>query len=165
MIKVSLPLLAGILALGLTGCGTAGLPTALSPVLLQAGSLAVGDFDARTGQDLAQFAISQNSGGTGYCYQFVAQAIHAHLPAFLSGNHAYMAAEQLALSPHFKEVNILPGQLALLPAGAVVVWSQGSSVSGHISIADGRGNEVSDHIEPQMSAHYGGGLPRVFLPR
>lgn len=164
MIKVSMPLLAGFLALSLTACGTAGLPAAVSPLLMQSGSLQIEGLDAPLGQDLAQFALSQNSGGTGYCYQYVAQAIHAHLPAFLTGNHAYLAADQLALSPHFKELGIAPEQLPFLPAGAVVVWGQGSSVSGHISIADGRGNEVSDHIEPQMRAHYGGGLPRVFVP-
>lgn len=164
MIKVSLPLLAGFLALSLTACGTASLPTALSPVLMQSGTLQIQGLDTQLGQNLAHYAISQNTGGTGYCYQYVAQAIHAHLPGFLSGNHAYLAADQLANSPHFKEVAISPEQLTLLPAGAVVVWSQGSSESGHISIADGRGNEVSDHIGPQMRSHYGGGVARVFVP-
>lgn len=155
-----------LLSSSLTACGTAAFPGAVAPVAVQAsGTLDVGPYNAQLGQNLAQFAISQNSGGTGYCYQYVAQAIHAHLPGFLSGNHAYLAAEQLAQSPHFKEVAVAPSQLSLLPAGAVVVWEQGRSESGHISIADGRGHEVSDHIQAQMLAHYGGGQPRVFLPR
>ncbi|MGV3523414.1 MAG: hypothetical protein ACO1RX_04280 [Candidatus Sericytochromatia bacterium] len=127
-------------------------------------SLPTGSVDAQLGNRLANFAISQSSGGTGYCYQYVAGAIHAQLPAFLSGGHAYMAADQLASSPYFQEISVSRQQLASLPAGSVVVWSQGTSESGHISIADGRGNEVSDHIAPQMSAHYGGGSPRVFVP-
>ena len=30
--------------------------------------------------------------------------------------------------------------------------------------ADGNGNEISDHIAPQMLAHYGGAGQRTFLP-
>jgi hypothetical protein len=149
---------------GLSACNQSFLPNVVTQSQLQMGHLTLGEFDSQLGQNLAQYAISQNTGGTGYCYQYVAQAIHAHLPGFLSGNHAYLAADQLAVSPYFKEVAISPEQLTLLPAGAVVVWSQGSSESGHISIADGRGNEVSDHIGPQMRSHYGGGVARVFVP-
>ncbi len=148
----------------LSACNQSVLPNLITQVPSQSGNVVLGEFDTQLGQNLANYAISQNTGGTGYCYQYVAQAIHAHLPAFLSGNHAYLAADQLAVSPHFKEVAISPAQLTLLPAGAVVVWSQGSSESGHISIADGRGNEISDHIGPQMRAHYGGGVARVFVP-
>lgn len=150
----------------LTACSHIEMPSlALSGQMPGAAlSLPAGTVDAQLGSQLANFAISQSTGGTGYCYQYVASAIHAKLPAFLSGGHAYMAADQLASSPYFQEVTVSSQQLASLPAGSVVVWSQGTSESGHISIADGRGNEISDHIAPQMRAHYGGGSARVFVP-
>ena len=75
-----------------------------------------------------------------------------------------MAADQLAANPAFKEVAVPASQLASLPAGAIVVWGKGTSESGHISIANGQGYEISDHISPQMLAHYGGGAARVFVP-
>jgi hypothetical protein len=166
LVKLSLPtlILSSFVAVSLSACSDYALPTSVSPITMQAGQLQLGNFDQGLGQNLAQYAINNTSGGTGYCYQYVASSIHAHVPAFLSGLHAYMAADQLASSPYFKEVGLASEQLALLPAGAVVVWSQGSSESGHISIADGQGHEISDHIAPQMQAHYGGGAYRVFLP-
>ena len=127
-------------------------------------TLELGSYDAALGQQLAGYADSNTSGGTGWCYQYVAQAVHAYLPDFLYGGHAYLAADQLAASPYFREVAVSPAQLPALPAGAVVVWAKGSSPSGHISIADGRGREISDHVAVQMTSHYGGGAPRVFLP-
>lgn len=130
----------------------------------QAGSLAVSGYDPGLGLRLASQASNGASGGTGLCYQYVASAIHAELPAFLTGMHAYMAADQLATSPAFRELAVAADSLPALPAGAVVVWSRGSSESGHISIADGRGYEISDHVAPQMTSHYGGGSYRVFVP-
>lgn len=128
-------------------------------------TLQLGDFNRNMGIQLANYASSLATGGTGYCYNFVARDIHAFLPAFLSGEHAYLAADQLAASPYFKEVSLPASDLPSLPAGAVVVWDKGLSESGHISIADGLGHEVSDHIAPQMTFHYGGGAYRVFLPK
>ena len=128
-------------------------------------TLSLGDFNAGLGQQLAGYASNQASGGTGYCYHSVAVDIHAFLPAFLTGEHAYMAADQLAASPYFREVTLPAADLPSLPAGAVVVWAKGLSESGHISISDGRGYEISDHVSPQMTYHYGGGAYRVFLPK
>lgn len=128
------------------------------------GSLSVGAYNQQLGQQLADYAVSHASGGTGQCYAYVAKSIHAHITPFLWGMHAYMAADQLAASSAFREISLSADQLASLPAGAVVVWDKGSSESGHISIADGQGREVSDHVEVQLTAHYGGGSYRVFLP-
>lgn len=163
-------------SLALTALMLTALPSCANldmPALMTAGqlgrsgaslSLPPGSFDQDFGLQLANTAYARHSGGTGWCYQYVAQAIHAHLPAFLSGEHAYLAAEQLALSPAFTEIRLSPESLSALPAGAVVVWEQGRSPSGHISIADGQGREISDHVAPQMLSHYGGGGYRVFLP-
>jgi len=123
-----------------------------------------GGYHPQLGLNLANHARRHVSGGVGRCYEFVANAIDSQVKRFLSGGHAYMAAPQLARSPHFQEVRASGSELRNLPAGAVVVWAKGHSDSGHISIADGRGNEISDHIGPQMTRHYGGGAPRVFVP-
>ncbi|HEY9844398.1 MAG TPA: peptidoglycan-binding domain-containing protein [Candidatus Obscuribacterales bacterium] len=138
----------------------------LGPATLQAlqQQAARGRYNWNLGRQIAAFARSQMSGGSHYCYQYVAKAIHAFLPNFLKGMHAYMAAQQLASSRYFREISIPSHELPKLPVGAVVVWEKGKSASGHISIADGKGNEISDHFAPQMTAHYGGGACRVFLP-
>jgi hypothetical protein len=147
-----------LLLAALTGCSGMDMPGLPTMSNLQSSS-----FDSSAGGQLASFALSQATGGTGYCYHYVATAIHAQVPAFLSGGHAYMAADQLAASPYFQEVSLPASSLTTLPAGAVVVWDKGHSESGHISIADGRGNEISDHLSVQMTSHYGGGSYRVFV--
>lgn len=161
--------MASLCLLSLSACGHLEIPggVALGSASFSAQSLSrlqAEDYQSSRGLKFAQTAINQSTGGSGYCYQYVAQAIHQNLPAFLWGEHAYMAADQLASSPAFRELSVSQAQLNILPAGTVVVWSKGNSASGHISIADGRGNEVSDHIAPQMLSHYGGGSYRVFLP-
>ena len=78
------------------------------------------------------------------------------------GSSAYMAADQLAAHRSFTEVYV--NNLTQLPAGAVVVWGKGTSDHGHISIALGNGYEASDHIDYQMTDHYGGAPARVFYP-
>lgn len=121
-------------------------------------------YDARMGRQLVAFAREHISGGSYQCYFYVARTLHSFYRPFLSGMHAYMAADYLARNPRFREVNVSVAKLPSLPAGAIVVWDKGHSISGHISIADGQGNEISDHISPQMLAHYGGAGARVFLP-
>lgn len=108
--------------------------------------------------------IANSRGTTGQCYNAVAEAIETNLPNFLWGMHAYMAADQLAAHPRFREIPA-PADMNKLPVGAVVVWGQGQSESGHISVHLGQGLEASDHIEAQMQSHYGGGSPRVFVAR
>lgn len=121
-------------------------------------------YNASLGQRLATHARNRISGGRSHCYDYVARAIHAHFNPFLNGMHAYMAADYLAKTPQFIEVTVAVAELDKLPAGAVVVWGKGTSRSGHISIADGQGNEISDHVGRQMVSHYGGASHRVFLP-
>ena len=122
-------------------------------------------YDPVAGQRLADDAEreARSRGTVGSCYNAVADVIDRQSGKFLTGRHAYMAADQLAARKDlFREV---PAQdLSRLPAGAVVVWGQGNSESGHISIALGDGREASDHVDRQMQRHYGGASARVFLP-
>ena len=125
-------------------------------------------YNRQKGESLAQHSMQETEGrtrSTSMCYRDVADAIDKEYGRFLHGNHAYMAADQLAARPDiFTEVPA--GDLTKLPPGAVVVWPKGSSESGHISIAQGNGMETSDFQGRQMTSHYGGGgSPRVFLPK
>lgn len=122
------------------------------------------DYNPPLGSKLVHVAKRNASGGRSHCYRYVAQAIHQTTEPFLKGMHAYMAADHLAKSKFFREVEVSAADLPNLPPGAVVVWGKGRSRSGHISIADGHGNEVSDHIGRQMVRHYGGAGHRTFLP-
>lgn len=123
-----------------------------------------GRYSERLGQALVAYARPRVIGTERYCYRFVANAVHAVTEPFLQGYHAYMAADHLAGNRFFKEIYVPLADLEKLPAGAIVVWGKGRSRSGHISIADGQGNEISDHIRPQMLSHYGGASYRAFLP-
>lgn len=149
------------------GIGSAGGATgAGDPSKLQ-GAGAPKGYDAALGQALAR-ASARISGGnprsTKRCYEKVADAVDAVVGRFLTGNHAYMAASQLAARKDLF-VEVSAGDLTGLPAGAVVVWGKGSSESGHISIALGDGRESSDYVGAQMTRHYGGAGARVFLPK
>ncbi|MEE2902897.1 MAG: SafA/ExsA family spore coat assembly protein [Myxococcota bacterium] len=118
------------------------------------------------GQAIANTAknIAASRNTTGRCYAGVADALDQH-GVNLHGRSAYMAANQLAQHPAYREINATGNQLRNLPAGAVVVWGQtGASPHGHISIADGRGNEMSDHIARQKTQLRGDRNARVFLP-
>lgn len=123
------------------------------------------DYNVDLGRRLADAAYRQASrrNTVGYCYSAVADAVESVVGAFLYGASAYMAADQFARHPRFREERV--SDLRALPAGAVVVWGRGTSAHGHISVALGDGREASDHIAPQMLWHYGGAPARVFSPR
>ena len=122
-------------------------------------------YNGAFGNQLADVAyeIGNRRRTTGRCFGAVADAIESITGPFLYGSSAYMAADQLQNSRWFFEVSV--SDLRQLPAGAVVVWSRGSSAHGHISVALGDGREASDHVTTQIQWHYGGGTARVFYPR
>jgi hypothetical protein len=98
----------------------------------------------------------------GYCYRGVKHHLR-QIGVNLTGGSAYQAADQLASSGRFREVQVSRGQLRSLPAGAVVVWNRGNGRRhGHISIATGDGREASDRIRRQIT-NYPNSY-RVFLP-
>lgn len=110
----------------------------------------------------------------GKCYTGAGLALE-DVGVMVTGLSAYMAAEQLAEHPRFREVKLAPDQLPKLPAGAVVVWDRSDSPAlrnrgggwthGHISIADGKGHEMSDYIDTQRTDYYASNRYRVFLPK
>lgn len=118
------------------------------------------------GKEMAQAAEAEATrrGTVGRCYAGVADALEKK-GVNLTGASAYMAADQLANNPKFKEVKMSADQLPSLPAGAVVVWGKtDASPHGHISVALGDGREASDHVAKQMTSLRGATNCRVFLP-
>ncbi|MGE0490768.1 MAG: hypothetical protein AB7S38_16295, partial [Vulcanimicrobiota bacterium] len=114
------------------------------------------------GRSLASDAARNAIGPGGWCYKWVANALGRH-GVNVHGASAYMAADQLAGNPKFREVRVPANQLRNLPPGAVVVWNRGAGhPHGHISIALGDGREASDKIRNQIT-NYGTSF-RVFLP-
>lgn len=110
----------------------------------------------------------------GKCYTGVGNALE-RAGVKVTGLSAYMAANQLARDPRFHEVKLPASSLPKLPAGAVVVWDRSASAAlrargagwahGHISIADGKGHEMSDYIDAQRQEYYASNRFRVFLPK
>ena len=100
----------------------------------------------------------------GRCYAGVADAVDHAIGRFLWGASAYMAADQLAKHPEFKEIKASGPALKTLPPGAIIVWRKtAASPNGHISVSLGDGREASDHIAPQRSSLRGDTRPRVFI--
>lgn len=118
-----------------------------------------------TGKKLAEIAKAEATNGDssgGWCYRDVGRSL-AKIGINVSGGSAYMAADQLAKNPKVKEVKVSQGDLAKLPAGAIVVWDRGAGHEhGHISIATGDGKEASDLMRNQIT-NYGTSF-RVFMP-
>ena len=63
------------------------------------------------------------------------------------------------------------GDLPSLPAGAVVCWeatggSSGGAKYGHVTVADGKGGEISDHYQANIYQTIGGRSDqyRIFIP-
>lgn len=131
------------------------------------------------GKRLAGFgrSLAQSLGGyssLGKCYTGVGLAL-VKAGVNVTGLSAWMAADQLAKSARFREVKLPAAQLPKLPAGAVVVWDRSNDPAkrnwghgwthGHISIADGKGREMSDYIDSQRTSYYASKRFRVFLPK
>lgn len=101
----------------------------------------------------------------GYCYTYVAIAADAASRGqHMTGQPAYEAIDSLKQDPRYQKIQVSQDQLKHLLPGTVVVWEKGGSDYGHISIADGHGNEVSDFIRDQQTTHHGGGGYHVYLP-
>jgi hypothetical protein len=95
----------------------------------------------------------------GKCYSGVADALDA-IGVHLTGQSAYMAAEQLAARSNFDEVSIKD----LQPGDVLVHGKSGSHPDGHIAVYLGNNEEASDHVQSLIrGANYGG--TRVFRLR
>ncbi len=116
-----------------------------------------------TGNAIADFAERHATGSGGQCYAYVADALDT-AGVNLTGESAYMAANQLVRHPKVREIKgFSPAMLTSLPKGTIVVWNCGEGHSdGHISISLGNGKEASDMIRDQLTGY--GTSFRVFAP-
>ena len=107
-------------------------------------------YNANKGYELAQNALSNAVGWTGYCARHVKKAIaNSNLGEYKSG-HAYNMIGILDQNPKFKKISPDGINLKTLPAGCVLVYGRGvggySSKYGHVEITTGTGKAVSDGI-------------------
>lgn len=109
--------------------------------------------------------VAKNKNTVGWCFSGVGEAVSKSIEPFLRGQSAYMAADQLAKHPKFREIQVKPENLPKLSAGAIVVWNKTpQNKHGHISVSLGNGYEASDHVQKQATSLGGSKNFRVFVP-
>lgn len=140
-----------------------------------AGNIAGVNYNTQKAQALADAATElhgSNPSSGGMCGQGVSESIGRGLGLNISGNGCDYK-DLLRNDSNFIEVtDSFPTIESLdnLPAGAIVSWAPYNTTSagntyGHVFIADGKGNEISDFCAPMNNAHYAdGGSWTVFLP-
>ena len=148
--------------------GSSSVSGASAPASTTSDFGSVPGWGAAMAKDAEKHAVT---GQGGWCFKYVCEALaRAGVKGGVGGASAYMAADQLAKNPKFREIKVAPKDLPKLPAGAIVVWDRGGSGTsaagrehGHISISLGDGREVSDVIRKQTTGM--GSNVRVFLPK
>lgn len=148
--------------------GTNSVGGSSAPAATSSDFGSVPSWGAAMAKDAEKHAVS---GPGGWCFKYVCEALaRAGVKGGVGGASAYMAADQLAKNPKFREIKVAPADLPKLPAGAIVVWDRNGSgassagrIHGHISISLGDGREVSDVIRKQTTNM--GSNVRVFLPK
>jgi peptidoglycan hydrolase-like protein with peptidoglycan-binding domain len=120
-------------------------------------------FGDKLAKDAERIAKSGVAGSGHNCKRGVRMAMEKN-GMTLTGESAYMAADQLAKNKNFHEAKgISREDLKELPAGATVVWNKAKGhPHGHISIAMGNGREASDVMRNQIT-NYPSSY-RVFMP-
>lgn len=108
------------------------------------------DYDKNKGKKLANIALKNQKGFSGYCATYVKNAIQeAGLGSYISGD-AYQMGSILRNNRNFKEISASSVNVEDLPAGCILVYDKGaqgySSLYGHTEITTGDGRAVSDGI-------------------
>lgn len=138
-----------------------------------------GDYDEEEGLSLVETAkkmLAKYGSTTGWCATGVSRTMAMHYNIQMGG-HGYQwdsNMDKLVDQGMFKEVTSdykSSNDLSSLPAGAVVCWegtggSEGGAKYGHVTIADGKGGEISDHYQKNIYKSVGGGTTqyRVYIP-
>ena len=113
-------------------------------------NLTLSGYNAKAGEKLANIALNNSIGWTGYCARSVKNAIQdADLGSYQLG-HAYQMSSILRGNKNFKEISTENIDVSKLPAGCVLVYGKGeqgySRDYGHTEITTGDGRAVSDGI-------------------
>lgn len=127
--------------------------------------------------DVARQMLDRYGSSKGYCATGVSRTFQMAYGLSLSGNGCDWDSnmDKLVEQGAFVEVTSdykTSDELSNLPAGAVVCWeasgngSTGGAKYGHVTIADGKGGEISDHYAANIYKSIGGrnDLYRVYLP-
>lgn len=127
--------------------------------------------------DVAKQMLNRYGSSSGYCATGVSRTFQMAYGLSLSGNGCDWDSnmDKLVEQGAFTEVTSdykTSDELSNLPAGAVVCWeasgngSSGGAKYGHVTIADGKGGEISDHYAANIYKSIGGrnDLYRVYLP-
>ena len=117
-------------------------------------NLKLDDYNAFKGEKLANIAMNNSVGWTGFCAAYVKEDIReAGLGSYASG-HAYKMSEILRNNKNFKEISPDDVDVSELPAGCVLVYDKGvagySKKYGHTEITTGDGRAVSDGITKNL---------------
>lgn len=128
------------------------------------GRRVLSDYNANAGKRLANIALKNSVGWTGYCARSVKNAIcAAHLGSYKSG-HAYQMTSILRNNKNFKEISAQEVNVKDLPAGCILVYDKGtqgySKNYGHTEITTGDGRAVSDGITQNLTKQ----PSSVFIP-
>lgn len=120
-------------------------------------------YSSKKGKKLAEAALSNSVGFTGYCAKYVRMALEK---AGLSNGMRADAADYntvLSMNKNFKEISADGINLSSLPAGCILVYDRGksgySSQYGHVEITTGSGQAVSDGITTNIRPG-----ARVYVP-
>lgn len=127
--------------------------------------------------DVARQMLDRYGSSKGYCATGVSRTFQMAYGLSLGGNGCDWDTnmDKLVEQGAFVEVTSdykTSDELSNLPAGAVVCWeasgngSTGGAKYGHVTIADGKGGEISDHYAANIYKSIGGrnDLYRVYLP-
>lgn len=127
--------------------------------------------------DVARQMLDRYGSSKGYCATGVSRTFQMAYGLSLGGNGCDWDSnmDKLVEQGAFVEVTSdykTSDELSNLPAGAVVCWeasgngSTGGAKYGHVTIADGKGGEISDHYAANIYKSIGGrsDLYRVYLP-
>lgn len=112
------------------------------------------DYNSSKGKKLAEIALKNSTGWSGYCAKFVKKAIkEADLGNYVSG-HAYQMTDILKNNSNFKQISPDHIDVKDLPAGCILVFNRGekgySEQYGHVEITTNDGRGVSDGISKEL---------------
>ena len=126
--------------------------------------------------DTAKAMLAKYGSTTGWCATGVSRTMSMAYGIQMGGNGNDWDTnmEKLVDQGLFTEVTgnyKTSDELSNLPAGAIVCWeatggSSGGAKYGHVTVADGKGGEISDHYQANIYKSIGGRSDqyRVFIP-
>ena len=139
-----------------------------------------GLYDSEKGEhlvDTAKEMLGKYGESHGYCATGVSRTISMAYGIQMGGNGCDWDTnmDKLVEQGMFTEVTdeyASADELSSLPAGAVVCWENtggtngGGAQYGHVTIADGKGGEISDHYQENIYKSIGGRSDqyRIFIP-